>query len=150
VEVILLDKIRRLGALGDKVNVKPGFARNYLIPQGKACYATKPNIEKFQERRRELEAASADRQQQAEVRQEKIQSLAVISIRMKASEEGKLYGSVTSRDIAEAMAKAGVEVEKREIRLPQGVLRLVGDYEIDIDLGSDIVAIAKVQIVAES
>lgn len=148
-EVILLEKMRNLGALGDKVKVKSGFARNYLIPQGKAVYATKDNLAKFELRRAELEKLAADKHQQAEARQKAINALGVITISAKAGDEGKLFGSVGTRDIAEAINKAGVEIEKREIQLSEGVLRMVGEYEITIDLESDVTAVVKVNIVGE-
>jgi len=150
VEVILLGKMRNLGGLGDKVKVKSGFARNYLIPQGKAVYATKDNIAKFEVRRADLEKLAAEKLKQAEARQQAIHALPVITIAAKAGEEGKLFGSIGTRDIADAIIKAGVPVEKREIQLPEGVLRLVGEYEVVIDLESDVTAIVKVNISSES
>src|SRR5580704_3306480 len=122
-EVILLEKMRNLGALGDKVKVKPGFARNFLIPQGKAVYATKDNLAKFELRRAELEKLAAEKQQKAIARQQAINALSVITIPAKAGDEGKLFGSIGTRDIVEAINKSGVAVEKREIRLPEGTLR---------------------------
>jgi large subunit ribosomal protein L9 len=150
VEVILLEKMRNLGVLGDKVKVKSGFARNYLIPQGKAVYATKENLAKFEQRRAELEKAALEKQSEAISRQQAINALPRISITAKAGEEGKLFGSITTRDIAAAINKTGVAVEKREVRLPEGTLRLVGEYEITIELESDISAIVKINIVGES
>ena len=148
-EVILLEKIRNLGALGAKVKVKNGFARNYLVPQGKAVYATAANLEKFEKRRSELEKIAAERHELAVQRQQKLNALTGVVITMKAGEEGKLFGSVGVRDITEALKKAGAEVEKREIRLNEGVLRMVGEYDITIDLDSDITAIVKLKIVGE-
>jgi len=149
VEVILLEKMRNLGALGDKVKVKSGFARNFLIPQGKAVYATKDNLAKFEQRRAELEKLAAERQQKATARQQSLNALAVITLAAKAGEEGKLFGSIGTRDIAEAINKAGAVVEKREIRLPEGALRHVGEYEITVELEGDVVAMVKVNVVAE-
>jgi large subunit ribosomal protein L9 len=149
VQVILLGKIRNLGGLGDTVKVKPGFARNYLIPQKKAVYASTDNIAKFEKRREELEKAAAEQYQQALARQQTLQALEVVTITTKAGEEGKLFGSVGTRDIAEALNKAGANIEKREIRLPEGALRMLGDYEISIDLESDLTAIVKIKIVGE-
>lgn len=149
-EVILLEKMRNLGSLGDKVKVKPGFARNYLIPQGKAVYANKLNIAKFEQRRAELEKVAAEKHQQALDRQQKINSLPAITIQSKAGEEGKLFGSVGTRDIAEALAKAGFDIEKREINLPEGTFRMVGEYEVTIELDSDVSAVVKVNIVPEA
>lgn len=149
-EVILLEKIRNLGALGDKVKVKSGFARNFLIPKGKACYATKENIAKFEVRRAELEKVAAERLQEAKVRQDKINALPAITMNVKAGEEGKLFGSIGTRDLALVLEKAGIEVEKREIRLPEGSIRMLGEYEIKIDLESDLTATIKLVVVGES
>lgn len=148
-EVILLEKVRNLGALGDKVKVKSGFARNYLVPQGKAVYANEANLDKFEKRRAELEKTAAERHEKAVARQQKLNALTGVVITMKAGEEGKLFGSVGVRDITEALNKAGAEVEKREVRLPEGTLRMVGEYEITIDLDSDIAASVKLKIVGE-
>ena len=148
-EVILLEKMRNLGTLGEKVRVKPGFARNYLIPQGKAVYATSANLAKFEQRRAELEKLAAGRLHQAQGRLEQLSKLPVIKIAAKVGEEGKLFGSIGTRDIAEALTKAGVPVEKREVSLPEGALRLIGDYEIVIDLESDVTATIKLSIIPE-
>lgn len=148
-EVILLEKMRNLGSLGDKVKVKSGFARNYLIPQGKAAYATKENLAKFEERRAEHEKRAADRNKQSLERQQVLTALETVVIVAKAGEEGKLFGSIGTRDIAEAITKAGVPVEKREVRLPEGTLRMIGEYEVSIDLVGDINATVKLKIVGE-
>lgn len=148
-EVILLEKMRNLGALGDKVNVKPGYARNYLIPEGKAVYANANNIAKFEARRSELEKEAIAKQAKAMERQKALAALNTITITSKAGDEGKLFGSVGTRDIAEAITKAGAEVEKREVRLSEGSLRMVGEYEIAIELESDVTATVKVNIVGE-
>ena len=148
-EVILLEKMRNLGALGDKVKVKPGFARNYLIPQGKAAYANKVNLAKFEERRVELERKAADNHQKAIIRQQEIQALPAMTIAVKAGDEGKLFGSIGTRDIVDALTKAGAVVEKREIRLPAGALRMVGEYEITVELDSDVTAVVKINITPE-
>lgn len=148
-EVILLEKIRSLGNLGDKVKVKRGYGRNYLIPYGKAVFATADNISKFEVRRAELEKTAAERHEQALARQRAIEELGVVIIAAKAGEEGKLFGSIGTRDIADAISKAGVALEKSEIHLPTGVLRLAGDYEVEVELHSDVIAVAKIQIVPE-
>lgn len=148
-EVILLEKIRNLGALGDKVNVKPGYGRNYLIPQEKAVYATPVNIKKFEARRAELEKNAAGQMEAALVRKQACEALGVISIPAKAGEEGKLFGSISTRDIAEAITKAGLTVAKSEIDLPMGPIRQMGEYEITLELHSDVSAIIKVNVVAE-
>lgn len=127
-EVILLENISNLGALGDKVNVKAGFGRNYLVPQGKAVPATANNIAEFEARRADLEAAAAATLAAAETRAEAINALGLISIPANAGEEGKLFGSVGTRDIADAITAAGCEVDKSEVRLPEGALRDLGEY----------------------
>lgn len=148
-EVILLEKVRNLGALGEKVKVKSGFARNYLVPQGKAVYANATNLAKFEQRRAELEKVAADRHEKAVARQQKLNAMPAVVITMKAGEEGKLFGSVGVRDITEALNRSGAEVEKREVRLVEGTLRMVGEYEISIELDSDITATVKLKIVGE-
>lgn len=149
-QVILLEKMRNLGALGDTVKVKPGYARNFLIPQGKAVYATKENIVKFEQRRAGLEKAAAEKLNQAVSRQQSLLALPVVTITAKAGEEGKLFGSIGTRDIAEAITHAGVAVEKREVQLSEGALRLLGEYEITIELESDVTAVVKLNIVGEA
>jgi large subunit ribosomal protein L9 len=150
VEVILLEKMRNLGSLGEKVRVKPGFARNYLVPQGKAVYATPANLAKFEQRRAELEKLAAEKTQEAVQRQQVINALPMVTIITKAGDEGKLFGSIGTRDIADAISKLGANVEKREIRLSEGAIRSVGEYEITIDLEGDVTATVKVNVVAES
>jgi large subunit ribosomal protein L9 len=149
VEVILLEKIRNLGTLGDKVKVKPGFARNFLIPQGKAVFANSANIEKFEQRRAEFEKLAAEKLDAAAKKQAVINALPAIIITAKVGEEGKLFGSINARDIVDRLKKENVEVEKRDIRLPEGSLRMAGEYEIIIDLEGDITATVKVNIVGE-
>lgn len=146
-EVILLEKMRNLGALGEKVKVKPGYARNYLIPQSKAVYANKENLAKFEQRRAELEKRASEHHAQALVRQEAINALPAIILVAKAGEEGKLFGSINVRDIVEALNKAGTMVQKREVRLPQGAIRMIGEYDITIELESDLTATVKVKII---
>jgi large subunit ribosomal protein L9 len=149
VQVILLEKVRNLGALGETVKVKPGYARNFLLPKGKAVYATKENIAKFELRREELKQLAAERSSQAEAKQHSLAALPAITILAKAGEEGKLFGSVSARDIAEAISKAGVAVEKHAVRLTAGPLRSLGDYEVAIELESDLTALVKIKVVAE-
>jgi large subunit ribosomal protein L9 len=146
--VILLEKIANLGDLGDSVKVKAGYGRNFLIPQGKAVPATTENVEKFEARRAELEQAAAEKLSTAEARKDAISKL-TISIAQKAGDEGKLFGSVGTTDIAQAITDAGVAVEKREIRLPTGPIRQVGDYMIEIELHSDVIAEINVNVVPE-
>ncbi|HHH47105.1 MAG TPA: 50S ribosomal protein L9 [Thiotrichales bacterium] len=148
-EVILLEKIENLGDLGDVVNVKPGFARNYLIPQGKAKYATAENIRELEARRAELEKAAAEAKAQAEARRERIEGQE-ITIPAKAGTEGRLFGSVGPADIAQALTEAtGVEVAKRQVRMPEGPIHEVGETEITIHLHTDVNARIKVIVIAE-
>lgn len=147
-EVILLDKVENLGNLGDKVSVKSGFGRNYLLPQGKATMATPENIKIFEARRAELEKAAADRLAAAQARAAKLNELE-ISITANAGDEGKLFGSIGTHDIAEVLTNnAGIEVHKSEIRLPNGTIRHVGEYNIDLHLHSDVNATIKLIVVA--
>lgn len=147
-EVILLDKVGRLGAIGDKVTVKSGYGRNYLLPQGKAVAATAKNIADFEARRAELEATAAGKIAGATARAEQLAALEV-TIAAKAGDEGRLFGSIGTRDIAEAITAAGVEVAKSEIRLPQGVLREIGQYEIDVQLHAEVIQAVKLAVVPE-
>jgi large subunit ribosomal protein L9 len=147
-EIILLEKIPNLGGLGDKVSVKPGYGRNYLIPQGKAVVANAEKIEQFEQRRAELEKKAADTLAAAQSRSATISALKV-TITHKAGDEGRLYGSIGTRDIAEAVTAAGVAVENSEVRLPMGPIRHIGDYEIGIELHGDVVAILPLTVAAE-
>jgi len=149
VEVILLEKVRNLGSLGQRVKVKAGYGRNFLIPKGKAVYATSENVKKFEARRAELEKAEGELLKAAEVRRDALAALNTISISAKAGEEGKLFGSIGTRDIADAITAAGVEVSKSDVSLPNGVLRQVGEYDIEIELHGDLKAIVKVNVVSE-
>ncbi|MCD8547071.1 MAG: 50S ribosomal protein L9 [Aeromonadaceae bacterium] len=148
-EVILLDKIARLGGLGDKVTVKSGFARNYLIPQGKAVMATKANLEMFEARRAELEAKLADQLAAAQARAAQIEALEKVVIASKSGDEGKLFGSIGNRDVADAVTAAGVAVNKSEVRMPEGALRYTGEYDIALQLHADVKTTVKVEVVAE-
>lgn len=147
-QVILLEKVGKLGDLGDKVNVKSGFGRNFLIPYGKAVPATEANVADFEARRAELEAAAAEKRGGAEARAYKLNELAV-TIEANAGDEGKLFGSIGTRDIANAVTEAGCEVSKSEVRLPTGVIREVGEYEVDIQVHSDVTATIKLSVVPE-
>jgi large subunit ribosomal protein L9 len=149
-EVILLDKIGRLGGLGDKVKVKNGFARNYLLPNKKAVRATKENLEKFEAQRAELEAKIAAELKAAQDRAAKLEEIGTFTIEALAGDEGKLFGSVGTRDIAEVISKAGVEVQKSEIRLPEGVLRSTGDYQIAIQLHPDVKTEVTISVVPQA
>ncbi len=147
-EVILLEKIANLGDLGEKVNIKAGYGRNYLIPQGKAVAATEEKIKEFEARRAELEKQAAEKLAAAQTRAEAIGKLD-ITITHKAGEEGKLFGSIGTHDIAEAITSAGAAIEKSEVRMPDGVIRQVGEYEIDINLHTDVVVTVPVKVEAE-
>ena len=149
-EIILLDKIANLGGLGDKVAVKAGYARNFLFPQGKAVPATKDNVEKFEARRAELEAKIAEQLKAAEARAAKVAELAEVTIAAPAGDEGKLFGSVGTRDIADAITAAGLEVSKSEVKLPTGTLRETGEFELDLQFHSDVTAQIKIIIIREA
>ena len=147
-QVILLDKIGNLGGLGDQVNVKSGYARNFLIPQGKVVMATKENVAMFETRRAELEAKVSEQLAAAEARAETVNTLEGVIIASKAGDEGKLFGSIGTRDIADAITAAGVAVVKSEVRLPEGAIRNIGEFEVSIQLHSEVFATAKIAIVA--
>jgi large subunit ribosomal protein L9 len=148
-EVILLENIGNLGDLGDKVDVKAGFGRNYLIPKGKAVPATEDNVAQFEARRAELEAAAAEATSAAEARAEAINALGLISIAANAGEEGKLFGSIGTRDIAEAVSAAGCDIDKSEVRLPEGALRELGEYEITIQVHGDVSGMVAIAVIPE-
>ena len=146
--IILLERIVNLGDLGDEVVVKSGFARNFLIPKGKAVRASKDNRAVFEARRAELERSAQERLGGAQARAATLAGVTV-TIAAKAGDEGKLYGSVGTHDIAEALAAQGVEIAKSEIRLPAGVIRVIGEYQIDVHLHSDVNVAIKVFVVPE-
>ncbi|MGB5517125.1 MAG: 50S ribosomal protein L9 [Gammaproteobacteria bacterium] len=147
-EIILLETIDRLGALGDRVKVRAGFARNYLLPQGKAKLATAENIAEIEARRAELEKQEAEVLAAAKTRAEQLEGLEV-SITAKSGGEGKLFGSITNANITEAINEKGIEVEKSEIRMPEGPIRVAGDYEIDIHLHAEVNATIKLTVIGE-
>ena len=147
-EVILLEKVANLGSLGDKVNVKSGYGRNYLVPYGKAVPATAANVEAFEARRAELEKAAADKLAAAQARAEALTG-AAFTIASKAGDEGKLFGSIGVRDIAEAVTAGGTAVEKSEVRLPEGPIRAIGEYEVELQLHSDVTVDIKLTVVSE-
>jgi len=149
-EVILLDKIAKLGGLGDKVSVKSGYARNYLLPKGKAVFASEANVEHFEARRTEIEAKLSSVLATAQARAAKVVALAEVTIASKAGDEGKLFGSIGTRDIADAITAAGVEVAKAEVRLPLGALRATGEFEIAIHLHHDVDTSIKVVVIASA
>ena len=148
-EVILLDKLAHLGGLGDKVKVGNGYARNFLLPQKKAVMATKENLAKFEAQRAELEAKIAAELKAAEDRAAKLAEIGTVTILAKAGDEGKLFGSIGTRDIADALTAAGCEIHKSEVRLPEGVLRSVGEYEIALQLHADVKSVIKLVIAAD-
>lgn len=146
--VILLERLNNLGDLGDEVSVKPGFARNYLIPQQKAVQANAANREVFEGRRSELEAAANELLTAAQARAEKLQDQ-IVTIMMKSGEEGRLYGSVGTQNIADALVADSFEVERSEVRMPEGAIRALGEYDISLQLHSDVTVNIKVAVVEE-
>lgn len=146
-EVILLEKVANLGDLGEKVTVKPGFGRNFLIPQKKAVPATEDNLKVFETRKVELEQAAEGKLETAMARAEAINGLK-ISVAVQAGEEGKLFGSVGVRDITDAVVAKGFPLEKSEVRMPQGPIREVGEFEVVIHLHSEVNATLKVEVTA--
>ena len=144
--VILLEKIGRLGSVGDTANVRPGYARNFLFPTGKAIPATKNNLADFEARRAELLAAHNEKVAEAQARADKLKDLRV-AISVNAGDEGKLFGSVGTRDIADAVTNAGIEIAKSEVRLPNGAIREVGEWSVAIDLGYEVEEVITVAVV---
>ncbi len=147
-QVILLQRIVNLGKLGETVNVKAGYGRNFLVPQGKALPATKANLEKFEARRAELEAEEAKELANAKQRAEALTDVNVI-MRAKSGDEGKLFGSIGARDIADALTKSGLEVDRSEVKMPDGAFRQTGDYNVTIQLHHDVDANILVTILSE-
>jgi len=147
-QVILMEKVANLGELGDVVKVKDGFARNYLIPHGKAKRATEANLKAFESRRADLEKAQAETLAKAQERGTKLDGLA-LQITQKAGPDGRLFGSVTNYDIVEALQKQGLEVERANIRMPQGPLKQVGDFPIQIALHTDVTVTITVSVLGE-
>ncbi len=147
-EVILLEKVANLGALGDKVKVKAGYGRNFLVPFSKAVPATAANVEQFEARRAELEKAAGEKLAAAQQRAEQLDEIE-LTITAKAGDEGKLFGSIGTRDLAESISAVGVEVAKSEIRLPSGPIRTVGEFDIALQLHTDVAATVKVFVEAE-
>lgn len=145
-EIILLDKIAHLGGLGDKVKVRNGYARNFLLPQKKAVLATEENLKKFEAERVMYAAKIAAELEAAEQRAARINELGQVVIASNAGDEGKLFGSIGTRDISEALTAAGIEVHKSEVRMPDGVIRSIGEYEITIQLHADVKTTIKVVV----
>jgi len=146
-EVILLEKVRNLGDLGERIDVKPGFGRNYLIPQNKAVFATNKNIELFEQRRAELEKKAQQSFASAEQRAVKLNDITVVVSAM-ASDEGKLYGSVGAGEIKDALKAKSIEINKREIVMPNGPIHSIGDYVVEVHLHSDVIANLQVQVIS--
>lgn len=147
-EVILLEKVAKLGGLGDKVNVKSGYGRNFLIPQKKAVPATAANLESFEARRADLEKQAAEKLATAEKRAEQLKELE-LTLAVKAGDEGKLFGSIGTRDLADLISSTGIEASKSEIRLPNGPLRTTGTFEIALQLHADVKTALTVHVVPE-
>ena len=147
-QVILMEKVANLGELGDVVKVKDGFARNFLIPQGKAKRATPENLKEFENRRADLEKKANEQLTGAQERAEKLEGMK-IDIAQKAGVDGRLFGSVTNADIAESLGKLGLTVKKAEIRMPQGPLKHIGEYPITLQLHTDVLAHITVHVIAE-
>ena len=147
-QVILLEKVENLGSLGEKVNVRNGYGRNFLIPEGKAVPATESNVAKFEARRAELEKSAAEVLAGAQARAAQIAGVHV-SIARKVGDENKLFGSVGTVDIADAFTQAGVAVERHEVRMPAGPLRVAGDFEVDLHLHADVNIKVKISIIPE-
>lgn len=147
-EIILLEKVRNLGNLGDQVKVRSGYGRNFLIPHGKAVIANAQNKAAFETRRAELEKTQAEHLASAQARAEKMNGVTV-QIVAKAGDEGKLFGSIGTADIAEALSKAGIRIERSEVRLHSGPIRLVGEHHVKLHLHTDVVIDLPVDVVAE-
>lgn len=148
-EVILMENIENLGSVGDKVSVKAGFARNYLVPQAKAKMATAENLAEFEARRAELEKAATEALATAETRKQAIEALGVIEITARVGSEGKLFGSIGVADVCDAIENLGGDVQKNEVRMPEGALRLVGEHIVDIHLYTDVDTQVTVNITGE-
>ena len=148
-DVILLEKVGKLGGIGDRANVKAGYGRNYLIPQGKAIFATEANLAEFETRRAGLEAAAATKMGKAQLRADKLVEIGSITITAIAGDEGKLFGSVGTREIAEAVNGAGAEITKSEINMPEGAIRHIGEFSVEIQLHTDVTQSITILVEAE-
>ena len=148
-QIILLEQVANLGTLGDVVNVKNGYARNFLIPQGKAKRATEANLKEFEARRAELEAKQAEILADAKVRAEKLNE-ATVTIAQKAGVDGRLFGSVTNHDVSEELNKQGFKVAKSQVRMPNGPLKNVGDYTVSVNLHTDVTVDVNVTVLGET
>ena len=148
-EIILLEKIPNLGTLGDRVKVKSGYARNFLIPKGKATAATPANLARFEARRAELERIAAEALAKAKARAEQLAEL-IVTLSVKTGSEGRLFGSVGPADIANAVSAAGIELQKHEVRLPTGSIRQIGEYDVDLHLHGEVKTQIRVNVIAEA
>ena len=148
-EIILLEKVANLGVLGDRIKVKPGYARNFLIPKGKATEATEANLARFEARRAELERIAAESLAMARTRAAQLAEL-IVTLSVKTGSEGRLFGSVGAADIANAVSAAGIELQKHEVRLPAGSIRQIGEYDVDLHLHSEVKTQIRVNIIAEA
>ncbi len=148
-DVILLENIRSLGRLGDKVAVKPGYGRNFLIPQGKAVMATADNLAAFEARRADLEAKQAEKRTAAQARGAQLAEIGSVSVTRRAADEGKLFGSVSPADVAAAITAAGVAVDKSEVTIPDAPVRFIGEYEVVVHLHAEVDQTMTLQVVAE-
>jgi large subunit ribosomal protein L9 len=146
--VILLERVRNLGELGEEVTVRPGYGRNFLIPQGKAVPANDANRARFEVQRAELEKVAQERLASAKARAAQLEGVAV-TISARASDEGRLYGSIGTREIADAIVEKGIDVNKADVRLPEGAIRNTGEYDVELGLHSDVVAVVKVTVIAD-
>ena len=148
-EIILLEKVANLGGLGDRVKVKSGYARNFLIPKGKATEATSSNIARFEARRAELERIAAEALARAQARAEQLAEL-IVTLSVKTGSEGRLFGSVGAADIANAVSAAGIELQKHEVRLADGPIRQIGEYDVDLFLHGEVKTQIRVNVIAEA
>ena len=148
-EIILLEKVANLGALGDRVKVKSGYARNFLIPKGKATEATATNLARFEARRAELERVAAEALTKAKARAEQLAEL-IVTLSVKTGNEGRLFGSVGSADIADAVSAAGIDLQKNEVRLSTGSIRQIGEYDVDLHLHTEVKTQIRVNVIAET
>ena len=149
-EIILLERVRNLGKLGDKVRVKNGYARNYLVPHGKAVAATPTNLAAFEQRRAELEKAAAEALAAATKRAEKFKDVVLTFVRRTKGEEGKLYGSIGAQDIFDSLVEKNLEIDKREIHLEAGVIRSIGEYEAELMFHSEVIVPVKIIVEVEA
>ncbi len=145
-DVILTEKVGKLGSIGDKVSVKAGYGRNFLVPHGKAIFATAENMVEFEQRRADLERAAAGKLGEAQAKAEQLAAIGSVTITAVAGEEGKLFGSVGPRDVADAYTAAGVELTKSEVKMPEGAIRELGEYDVQIQLHSDVLLTLKVVV----